>query len=388
MARLYAGIDIGTYHIKVVIAALGDTPESTLRIVGTGSATSKGMRHGYIINSKDAARSIKEAFDRACSMAKVKVKSARVAIGGVGLDELQSTGDVTLTSSAGEVTARDIDRAIREAEKRASSKLTNRKIIHSLPTNYRVDGVEVLGRATGMKGTKLSVDTLLITTLDQHYQDAIDAVEAAGIEVEDVMASPLAASMVTLTKPQKVAGVVLANIGAETVSIAVFENDIPVSVKVLPIGTSAITNDLAINLRLPLHEAEQVKRGAVTGSDIPQKKIDEVISAKLKEIFNLIDAHLKSINRHRLLPAGIVITGGGSGITNVSDLAKATMRLPSQVGNITHSASRAVAADATWAVAYGLCKWGHTTDMQTHDTAGVVSDVWESIVRFFKALLP
>ncbi len=387
MARVYAGIDIGTYHVKVVIAAVADTPDAPLKIIGTGTSSSKGMRHGYIVNTKDASKSIKEAFERASQMAKVRVQSARVAIGGVGLDELRATGDVTLTPSGGEVTERDIDRAIREAEKRTSGQLTNRKIIHSLPIGFRVDGNTVLGRAVGMKGTKLSVDTLLITALEQHYHDIVEAVEAAGVEVEDVMASPLSASLVTLTKPQKVAGVVLANIGAETVSIAVFENDTPVSIKVLPVGASAITNDIAINLRLPLHEAEQLKRGAVIGSDVPQKKIDELVSSRLKDIFGLIDAHLKAIGKQRLLPAGIVITGGGSGIASVSDLAKATMRLPSQVGSMGQNASRTIAADATWAVAYGLCKWGYSTDAHRTET-NLFEGVGDSIKRFFKALLP
>jgi cell division protein FtsA len=390
MARLYTGIDIGTFHVKVVIAAAPEKPHDPLRIIGTGTAASKGMRHGYIINTKDVARSIKEALDIASATAKVRVHSARVAIGGVGLDELRSSGEVTLTASAGEVTDRDVDRAIRESERRVSSQLTNRKIIHAVPLSFKVDGTPVLGRAVGMKGAKLSVETLLITALEQHYNDIIDAVEGAGVDVEDVMASPLAASLATLTKPQKMAGVVLANIGAETISLAIFENDTPISIKVLPIGGSEITSDLALAFKVPLTEAEQMKRGAVVGSTAPQKKIDDVVASRLKDMFGLIDAHLKSIGRQRLLPAGIVITGGGSGLATACDLAKATMRLPSQIGLVSPSQARTLAADATWAVAFGLCKWGHTTEqrMGSESFRDILYSIRDSVGRFLKSLMP
>ena len=184
-------------------------------------------------------------------------------------------------------------------------------------------------------------------------------------------------------------GVVLANIGAETISIAVFEDDVPISVKVFPTGSSDITNDIALHLRVPLAEAEQVKRGAVTGTEVPRKKIEEVVDSRLKDMFSIIDAHLKQINRHRILPGGIVITGGGSSITNARDIAKATLRLPSQLGTAPINA-RAVSADATWAVAYGLCRWGYSTESRMlnagwRDAAG---DIMQSIMRGLRSLMP
>lgn len=389
MARYFTGIDIGTYHVKVVIAAAHESGDTPLTIVGTGSAQSKGMRHGYIVNTKEATRSIQEAVQKASQAAKVRVKSARVAIGGISLDEVRSSGDVSLTASHGEVTERDIDRAIRESEKRASGKLANHKIIHAIPLGYSIDGDPVIGRALGLKGTKLSVQTLLVTALEQHYTDLVEAVQAAGIEVEDVMAAPLAASLVTLTKPQKIAGVVLANIGAETVSMAVFENDIPVSIKVLPIGSADITNDLALSLKISLDEAEQLKRGAVLGSDTPQKKVDDVVSNRLRDIFNLVDAHLKTIGKQRLLPAGIVITGGGSGLATVSDIARATMKIPSKSG-AGALPSRTVSGDATWAVAYGLCKWGFASmqHMESIGFGGMFTGFGETMQKFFRSLMP
>jgi len=387
MAQIYAGIDVGTANVKVVIAVADG---SALRVAGTGMSNSKGMRHGYIINVLDVTKSVSEALKRAEQAAGVRVRNARLAIGGVGLDELRSSGEISLTASGGEVTERDIQRVIQDSERRASAKLTNRKVIHALPLSYRIDSTEILGRPIGMKGAKLSVETLLVTAFEQHVNDLIQAVEAAQVEVDDIMASPLAASLVTLTKAQKMAGVVLANIGAETVSMAVFENDSPISIKVLPAGSADITNDLALSLQISPTEAEQMKRGAVTNSNVPRKKIDDVVSGRLKDIFMLIGAHLKAIGKHRLLPAGIIITGGGSGITTASDIARAALRLPSQVGSYEGNVWRTVSGDAAWAVAYGLCKWGFSTDQKVRERGmGYISEnIKDYLHKAFRSFLP
>ncbi|MFA7310051.1 MAG: cell division protein FtsA [Candidatus Paceibacterota bacterium] len=389
MRKFYTGIDIGTYHVKAVIAAPAERPDLPLQIIGTGTASSRGMRHGYIVDRAEAGRSIREALSRAAGAAKVSLKHARVAMGGVGLDEIRSSGDVTLTQSGGIVQDRDIDRALRESEKRASGKLTNRTVIHTIPLEYRVDGNKVFGKPQGLQGAKLSIDTLLITMLSQHYDELLEAVEGAGVEVEGVMASPLAASLVTLTKAQKTAGVALANIGSETLSVIVFDNDTPVSIKVFPVGSGDITNTIALSFQIPLQEAEAVKRGGVVGSDISDKKTALIIASRLKDMFTLVNAHLKSINRSRLLPAGIVITGGGSGLTSAADVARMVLRLPSQIGQIGHM-PRSSSIDATWAVAYGLCRWAYAEDAmeRSHSLREVFAGGWESFKQTLRSLLP
>src|SRR6185312_1985287 len=247
MARkVYCGIDIGTYHVKVVIAAPAENPELPMQILGTGTASSRGMRHGYIVEKIEATKAVKEALARACSAARVQIRNARVGLGGVGIDEIHSTGDVTLTPAGGVVTQQMINRAMRESEKRASPKLANRTIVHTIPLEYRVDGQKVYGKPEGMQGTKLAIDTLLITMLTQHHDDLVESVEAAGVEVDGVMVAPLAASLVTLSKAQKTAGVCLANIGADTLSMVIFEDDTPISIKVLPMGSADITNTIAL----------------------------------------------------------------------------------------------------------------------------------------------
>ncbi len=289
---IITGIDIGTYNIKVVIA------NGSQKIIGLGIAESRGLRHGYIVNLSDVVASVKQALAEAEKKAGVKVKKAFVAIGGIGLGSVVSTSSVIISRADLEITPLDIKKLTEQCEKDIpATMILNKKIINSVPLSYKIDGKATLGKPEGLKGSKLEVKMLYITCLEHHLNDIIQAVEEAGVSVEDVMAAPIAASLITLTKSQKIAGCVLANIGAETVSIAVFENNVPVSLEIFPIGSTDITNDIALGLKVPLEEAEQIKIGAITGSSYPRKKLEEIISARLSDIFELIEAHLKKIGR-------------------------------------------------------------------------------------------
>lgn len=387
--RIYTGIDVGTHQVKVVIAAPPQNPENPLQILATASAPSRGVRLGYVTDVKEVAAATRAAVDRAAQAARVQVRSARVSIGGISLEETRGTAEITLAASGGIVTARDIERVIDESEKRGAAKLLNRTILHTIPLEFRLDGTPVQGRPSGLQGNRLGVETMLLSTLAQHHDDLIRAIEAAGIEVEDVMASPLSASLVTLSKAQKMAGVCLADIGADTTSIVIFEEDKPVSLKVFPVGSSELTNAFALAFQLPLPEAEQLKRGAVIGSTIPPKKLAQVVSTKLKELFLLINGHLKAIRRERLLPAGIVLTGGGAGLAAAVDVARAILKLPSQVG-LPAMATRTSPLDATWAIAFGLCRWGYADDMSGHSRpiGDILSRMMDAVKNLFRSLLP
>jgi len=207
---------------------------------------------------------------------------------------------------------------------------------------------------------KLESKVLFVTCLDQHLDDFMRAVEHANVEVEDVVASPLAASVVTLTKPQRTAGCILANIGGETVSIAVFENDQLISLHVFPLGGTDITNDIALGLKIPLDEAEDIKTQKNERKEYPQKKLDDIIEARLGDIFDLIEAHLKKLGRNELLPAGIVLTGGGAELRALEDLARVALKLPARVivPQTFSDKNGDIALDTSWSVAYGLCILG------------------------------
>lgn len=392
MSKIVTGIDVGTYHVKVVIAESADDPRQPPRILGTGYAESRGMKQGYILSGAEVSRSIAAAVAQASKAAHVKVKKAFVAVGGTGLDEAFSRGEAVVERGDSEISERDIPRSIAASERSlAPAVILNKKILHTIPLRFSVDGVKVLARnPVGMKGMRIATETLFITCLERHVNDLVAAVEDAGIEVEDIVAAPLAASFVALTKMQKRVGCVLANIGAETLSIIVFEDSTPISLKVFPIGSTNITNDLALGLRIAPEDAEQLKQGAVLGAPYPKKKIDDIIAKKVSEMLKLVEAHLKKIGKDELLPAGIILTGGGSLIQSMADLAKAALRLPARTASLTEgTTTKMQLKDGSWAVAYGLTIWGLTSggDLEVRDDSGL-SDIVQGLWRWFKKFLP
>ncbi len=392
MAQHYVtGIDVGTYHVKVVIARADDSVEGNgaPQIIGTGYAESRGLRNGYIINETDVARSVRNAVAQAEKASGVRVKRAYISMGGIGLDEIHARGEAITSRADSIITQTDIDKAIEASEVSIQEKIPNRKILHAIPLSYTVDNEKVMGRPHRLKGTKIEVDVLFITAFEQHLTDLVKTIEEIGIAVDDTMASPIAGSLVMLTKAQKRAGCILANIGAETVSIVVFENNTPVSLKVFPIGSNDITNDIALGLKITLDEAEKVKRGGMLSAPYSKKKLDEIVTARLTDIFELIDSHLKKIKRDGLLPAGIILTGGGSGITSVQDLARVSLRLPSKIATLDPAQNGKV-RDATWAVAYGLCIWG-LTGSEEESGISLAKNARNTILSFlrnFKQFLP
>ncbi|HEY0964288.1 MAG TPA: cell division protein FtsA [Candidatus Paceibacterota bacterium] len=387
--HIITGIDVGTFHVKVAIARVPKNvqgPAAKPEIIGTGLAESRGLRSGYIMNDDEVARSIKAAVVQAEKAAGITIKKAHIAIGSIGLEEMYSHGEIIPSRADSEVTTTDLDKLMQDSEERVTDRIPNRRILHAIPLRYSIDGTEVLGRPQGLKGTKLEVDSLFITTYEQHVSDLIKTIESLGIYVEDVIASPLAASFVLLSKAQKRAGCVLVNIGAETTSIVVFEDSTPISVKIFPVGSSDVTNDLALGLRIPLEDAEKIKRGAMTSATYSKKRVDEIVGERLKNIFGLIDSHLKKIKRDGLLPAGVILTGGGANLNQSVDVAKNTLELPARTATLELGKGIKV-RDASWAVAYGLCMWG-ASDVKEASTLGIVKNTKHSLLSWLSQFLP
>ncbi|OHA83329.1 MAG: cell division protein FtsA [Candidatus Yonathbacteria bacterium RIFCSPLOWO2_01_FULL_47_33b] len=381
--RISTGIDVGTHTTRIVIIehTRGEAP----RIIGTGVAETRGLRHGYIVNKMDALKSVSQAIAHAEKMAGIKITNALLSVGGISLESVVSHGSATISRASGEVGDQDIKKAASEAEE-SLAHLTNKRIIHRIPLRYKLDGKEVLGDPKGMIGSKLEVKMLVITCLEQHLNDIVRVIEELGVEVDDIIPSPIAAGQVALNKKQRSVGCALVNIGAETVSIAVFENDIPISLQVFPIGSTDITNDIALGLKIPLDEAEKVKISGPSGT-YSKKKLDEIIEARLEDIFELIEAHLKKINRNGLLPAGIVLTGGGAGIATIEDLAKAVLKLPSSIAHPAGAtASKNPIKDSSWLVAYGLALYG--LQKPEAPTTSNIDDVLTMLKKWIKPFLP
>ncbi len=393
MARnVTVGIDIGTSQIKVVVAELvRESGKNLTRIIGTGLSESRGLRHGYIVNSDDVAQSIETAVKLAEKTSGIKINRAFVSVGGIGLSSITSSASIIISRADLQITELDIEKLGKVCEESLPANLLqNNRILHSIPLTYKIDGKPVLAKSPlDMKGTKLEVKMLFIVCLDPHLNDLLEEIDKAGIDVVDCLAAPIASSFVTLSKQQKMAGSVLANIGSETTSIVVFENNIPISLEVFPIGSTDITNDIALGLKIPLEEAENIKIGGLGSTSFPKKKLDEIITARLTDMFELIENHLKKIGRNGLLPAGIFIIGGGAGINSIEDFAKTFLRLPSRIGSLYTGEQKSGTKDSIWAVAYGLCMLGLSKEEKTNlGLRNTVNKGGQKVFDWFKQFLP
>lgn len=390
--KITTGIDIGTQSVKVIVVDQNEKNERGLpKIIATGISESHGIRHGYPVDMPELIESIKEAVSQAEEKSDLKIKKAFLGVGGIGLSSVLVQTSLVTTRADAEITPLDIKKLHEQAEKDIpQAHIANRRIIYDIPIQYSIDGSAVLGNPEGMRGNKIDLKILFVTCIEQHVSNIIQAVNEAGIEVVDVMASPIAGGFATLSKTQKIAGCALVNIGAETTSVAVFENNMPVSLEVFPIGGSDITNDIALGLKISLEEAEQIKIGAITGSSFPKKKLDEIIAARLSDIFDLIEKHLRKIGRSGLLPAGIILVGGGAGSNGIEILTKAYLKLPSKIGSMTNQAATAGSKDILWTTAYGICIWGMRADdgSEIDQSDRFWVNLWKATRSSIKKFLP
>lgn len=325
--NIITGIDVGSSVVRVVVAE--ERKGSSPYILAATSKPSAGVRKGYITDVDLASQSIRSAIALAEKTAGVAIKHAYLAIGGISISSIKAKNSTTISRADTEVSELDIKRLFEQCESGLTN-VSNKDILHKIPLSYKVDNEEVLGRPIGMKGSKLEMEVIFITALSQHVDDLIKAVENVGIAIEDVVAAPYAASFAALTTQQKEVGCVLANIGSSTVSIIVFEEGVPISLEVFPIGSTHITNDIALGLQIPIEEAEMIKVN-YGAENVSKKKLSDIIDARLNDIFDLIEAHLKKINRNGLLPAGIILVGGGSNLISLEDVAKSSLKLPARI---------------------------------------------------------
>jgi cell division protein FtsA len=366
MARqIVVGIDIGTQETKAVIAEGAFTDEHfSPKVIGIGTAESRGVEHGYVVDFAEAAGSVRAAMGKAEKTAGVRARRAYVSFGGLGLSSITTTGSVAISRADMEITDRDLDSALEAAEAAIPSAASiNKKIINTIPVEYKIDGKVSWGSPLGLKANKLEAKVLFITCLEHHLANLIKAVEEADIEVVDVVAAPVAASFVTVSKKQRRVGAMLADIGAETLSLVAFENNNPVSLEVLPMGGEEFTNDIALGLKVPLEEAEIIKRGGLSRSPYSKKKLDEIVTARLRDLCEAIENHLKKIGRDGLLPAGIIFSGGGAAIPGLKILAEEYLGLPARISEIHFgSAEKNKIRDGSFAAACGLTLLGFNSD--------------------------
>ena len=377
---------MGTSTTRVVVGEF-IKGEKNPKIIGVGESETKGVRHGYIVNCSDAISSLKKAVALAEKTSGIKAKRAFISVGGTTLRSEISSGTAIISKADGEVTNLDITKVLEDSENNLT--LGNKKVIQIFPLSYKLDGKEIQGRVEGMRGTKLEARALFVTCSSQHLEDLLTVVAECGIEPLDIIPSPIAGSLLALSKKQKIVGSGLVDIGSETTSIAIFENESLISLETFPIGSSDITNDIALGLKIPLEKAESMKLGTLL-ENIPKKKLDEIIDARLSDIFELIEKHLKKIKRDGLLPAGIIFIGGGANIPKLEELSKSILRLPSTVGTTDiFGSAKTKLRDTSWFTAIGLLSYKKTNIGYTEGTfPNLFKDLKHSIKSFVKQLMP
>lgn len=361
--------------------------ENSPKIIGIGEANTLGIRHGYVTSFNDAVDSVKKAVSMAEATSQIKIRRAFVSIGGTTLRADMSSGSAIVSKADSEVTMLDVQKALDDSLNNIN--LSNKKIIQVVPLSYRLDGKEVVGRVEGSIGNKLEVKALFTTCSLQHFEDLIEVIAEAGVETIDIVASPVSASYIALSKKQKIVGCALVNIGSETVSVAVFENETLITLSSFSIGAADITNDIALGMKVTLEEAESIKLGN-NPQNLPKKKIDEIIDARLGDIFELVENHLKKIKRNELLPAGVVFVGGGANIRGIEELSRNFLKLPSKVGTTEMFGTiKTKLKDPAWFTVLGLLVNSKNKEVYKEGTfANFMKDVKHALKSSLKQLMP
>ncbi|MBI3305978.1 cell division protein FtsA [Candidatus Nomurabacteria bacterium] len=384
--NISVGIDVGSATTKVLVGEFAKG-EKNPKIIGVGESETRGVRRGYVVDALPAASSIKRAVLMAEKSSGIKIKRAFISVGGISLRGELSPGSAIISKADGEVTNLDVNKALAECEDNLN--LNNKKVVQVFPISFRLDGKEVLGRLEGMRGNKLEVKALILTCSLQHLEDLIAVIAEAGVETIDVIASPIALAQIALSEKQKIVGVALVDVGSETTSLSVFENGLPVSVHTFPIGGTDITNDIALGFKIPLDMAEQFKQGEIN-DNFSKKKLDEIIEARLSDIFEVIENHLRKIKRSELLPAGIVFVGGGANTASIEDLSKSILKLPaSRGGTDIFGNMKTKLRDSSWYVSLGLVTASRDIGGYSEGTLiNLFKDIKNTLKSSLKQLMP
>ncbi|MFQ5848577.1 MAG: cell division protein FtsA [Candidatus Methylomirabilales bacterium] len=375
-SNVIVGLDIGTTKICAIIAELME--DGGLDIIGIGNSPSKGLRKGVVINIEVTVDSIKRALEEAELMAGVDIHSVFVGIAGGHIKGINSRGVIAVSGKSREITQKDVDRVIDAAK--AVALPVDREVIHVLPQEFIVDGQGGIKEPLGMNGVRLESEVHMVTGAVTSAQNIIKCCNRAGLEVQDIVLQQLASSLSTLTSDEKELGVVLVDIGGGTSDIAVFVEGSIWHTAVLSVGGDHITNDLAIGLRTPVHEAEEIKKkqgsalssliereesievGGVGGRRpraISRHMLCEIIRPRLEEIFSLVEREVRRAGFGEAVVAGMVVTGGCSILRGVPELAEEILKVPVRRGVPSGVAGLVdVVASPIYATAVGLVQYG------------------------------
>jgi cell division protein FtsA len=347
--NLLVGVDIGTTKICTIIGEVDNQGE--IDVIGLGLSPSHGLRKGVVIDLESTVESIKKSVHEAEIMAGVQADSAYVGIAGGHIKGINSRGVIAVSGKNREIIQADINRVIDAAK--AIALPMDREVIHVLPQEYLIDGQDRIKQPLGLSGVRLEVEVHIVTGAVASAQNIIKCVSRAGLEVRDIILEQLASSEATLMADEKELGIAVVDIGGGTTDIAIFVNGSIRHTAVISLGGDNFTHDIAVGLRTPNREAEQIKKdyGCVLSSLLDEREtievptvggrkarvmsrqvLSEIMEPRAEEIFGLVDREIKNSGYGDLIPAGVAITGGSSLMMGMVEISEQIFDLPVRIG--------------------------------------------------------
>jgi cell division protein FtsA len=369
------GIDVGTSKVCALIGEV--SRDGKVTVIGHGTVPSSGLKRGAVVNIDQTVRSIADAVERAERLSGWKIDKAFVGVGGAQVESLNSTGQVAVTAHDREISREDILRAIEVA--RAVAIPSNREVLHVERRGFIVDGQEGVKDPLGMSALRLEVETHIVTAPATAVQNLTKCVAAAGVKIDERVANALAAADAVASETEKELGVAVADMGAGTIDLAMFNEGSPFHTSVLPVGGNFVTNDVAIGIKTSLPVAEELKvrhgtcdlrgvgpdeeisvsvLGEEAGRMISRLELCQVIEARMRETFELLGAEMRSAGAG-MLPAGLILTGGAAQLSGIAELGREVLQMPVRVVAPTGVAGLTDSIlTPAYSTAIGLLQWG------------------------------
>ena len=396
--RIMVGLDIGTSKVVAIVAELG--LEGEIDIIGIGSHPSKGLKKGVVVNIETTVDSIQRAIEEAELMAGCQIERVYAGIAGSHIRGLNSHGIVAIRDK--EVFQADIERVIDAAQ--AVAIPADQKVLHVLPQEYVIDDQEGVKEPLGMSGVRLEAKVHLITCAVNAHQNIEKCIRKCGLEVEDIILEQLASGDAVLTEDEKDLGVCLVDIGGGTTDIAIFSEGAIRHTAVIPIAGDQVTNDIAMALRTPTPNAEEIKIkyacalgslaqenetikipsvGDRSDRDLSRQALAEVVEPRYEELFSLVQAELRRSGFEDLVAAGIVLTGGTSKIEGAIELAEEIFHMPVSLGKPKNVAGLSdIVRNPIYSTAVGLLHYG--ANQQTRGVAKKPKQKSDGLINQFK----
>jgi cell division protein FtsA len=394
---LIVGVDIGTS--KVVVAVAEVLPDGRFQLIGLGQADSEGLRKGVVVNIEATVQSIRKAVEEAELMAACRITDVYTGIAGSHIRSFNSSGMVAIKSR--EVSAEDVARVIETA--RAVNIPTDQQVLHVLTQEFIVDGQEDIREPIGMSGVRLEVRVHIVSGAVSAAQNIVKCVRRCGLEVNDLVLQPLASSMAVLTPDEKELGVALIDMGGGTTDIAVFTGGAIRHTAVIPIAGDQISNDIAMALRTPIQDAEEIKlrhgvakevlADASEKIEIPglgdraprmlsRQTLAAVIEPRVQELFAIVQKVVRDSGYEELISSGVVLTGGSSLLPGIGELAEDVFLKPARIGWPTYDGALAdVARNPRFATVMGLLTEAHLQRLRGRKVAAQVGSFKQTLKR-------